>query len=56
MQLLSSARETIATIVKYKCKTFITLTPDFVDQAIAELLANDRVEELSSPSVILKIR
>ena len=28
MQLLFSARETIATLVKYKCKTFITLTPD----------------------------
>ena len=27
MQLLFSARETIATLVKYKCKTFITLTP-----------------------------
>ena len=30
MQLLFSARETIATLVKYKCKTFITLTPVFV--------------------------
>ena len=27
MQLLFSARETIATLVNYKCKTFITLTP-----------------------------
>ena len=27
MQLLFSARETIATLVKYKCKTSITLTP-----------------------------
>ena len=27
MQLLFSARETIATLVKYKCKTFMTLTP-----------------------------
>ena len=27
MQLLFSARETIATLVKYKCKTFITSTP-----------------------------
>ena len=26
VQLLFSARETIATLVKYKCKTFITLT------------------------------
>ena len=27
VQLLLSARETIATLVKYKCKIFITLTP-----------------------------
>ena len=27
VQLLFSARETIATLVKYTCKTFITLTP-----------------------------
>ena len=27
MQLLFSARQTIATLVKYKCKTVIKLTP-----------------------------
>ena len=28
MQLLFSAREIIVTLVKYKCKTFIKLTPE----------------------------
>ena len=31
MQLLFSAGETIATLVKYKCKTFITLTPASIE-------------------------
>ena len=31
MQLLSSVRQTIATLVKYKCKTFIKLTLGLTD-------------------------
>ena len=34
MQLLFSARETIATLVKYKCKTFIALTPALITAKI----------------------
>ena len=30
VQLLFSLREAIATLVKYKCKTFITLTPELL--------------------------
>ena len=40
MQLLFLARETIATLVKYKCKTFITLTP--VHVAVFQIRFGDR--------------
>ena len=36
MLLLFSARETIATLVKYKCKTFITLTPALMIMYLSE--------------------
>ena len=41
MQLLFSARETIATLVKYKCKTFITLTPGLLIRAQSNWVAVD---------------
>ena len=51
MQLLFSARETIATLVKYKCKTFITLTAALACAMLAifypkEKLQGHRLHEL----------
>ena len=51
MQLLFSARETIATLVKYKCKTVITLTPDCcychgIDQTPLQLFVECSIAKL----------
>ena len=45
VQLLFSARETIATLVKYKCKTFITLTPGLCERKKKHQYGLDRREE-----------
>ena len=53
MQLLFSARETIATLVKYKCKTFITLTP--VVAPVTTALGTDNIGGDVNPSYGMQI-
>ena len=56
MQLLFSARETIATLLKYKCKTFITLTPVVSNFCVIHARARDSEDTRREGSAEIIVR